>query len=194
MVARLTSFCLFFVAVSRSIDDTVSFPLVNHDVLRRKSKIVSTQARSPKAEDTFLLAGDVVSLSFFGVVQSIVDPLEPSFASLFGGDAVADYRLDVLANPLVASAVVVPCWLVAGLFFSDAYVTGASARTVEESLANVLRTYLWYLPCVTIALALSSCARHNGVPTIAAPDFTFCAGAISIVGSWRFTLASTIGR
>ena len=147
---------------------------------------------SPQMEDRLVLAGDAASLGLFSVVQSIVDPYEPSVAVLLGDDAVANYRLDLLANPLVASVVVIPCWLVAGLF-SEAYSANASLRTTEESLQNVLRTYALYLPCVTTALFLLS-EILNGTNMIAAPDFTFCAGAISVIGSWRFTLANTIGK
>ena len=148
------------------------------------------RALNPKADDTIVMTGDAASLCLFSIVQNIVDPYEPSVASLLGQDAVTNYRLDVLANPIVASVVVVPCWLVAGLL-SDAYVVGSSLRTTEESLKNVLQTFLLYIPCVTILLALLS---KQGDGTIAAPDFTFCAGAISIIGSWRYTLASTIGK
>eukprot|EP00588_Corethron_pennatum_P024564 CAMPEP_0194319648 /NCGR_PEP_ID=MMETSP0171-20130528/16085_1 /TAXON_ID=218684 /ORGANISM="Corethron pennatum, Strain L29A3" /LENGTH=174 /DNA_ID=CAMNT_0039076947 /DNA_START=41 /DNA_END=565 /DNA_ORIENTATION=- len=170
------------------IDDAASF--TTNNVWRQKCKIHQMSALSPKAEDTIVMTGDAASLCLFSVVQNIVDPFEPSVALLLGGDAVADYRLDVLANPLMASAVIASCWLLAGLF-SNAYVFGSSLRTTEESLKNVLSTYLLYIPCVTIVLALFS-SQGDGV--IAAPDFTFCAGAISIIGSWRFTLASTIGR
>ena len=99
------------------------------------------RALNPKADDTIVMTGDAASLCLFSIVQNIVDPYEPSVASLLGQDAVTNYRLDVLANPIVASVVVVPCWLVAGLL-SDAYVVGSSLRTTEESLKNVLQTFL----------------------------------------------------
>jgi len=185
-----TSLCLCLIVFFRSIDDTVSFA-INNGVCRGERKIHSMRAWNPKLEDTIVMAGDAASLGFFSIVQSIVDPFESLLATLLGGDAVADYSLDVLANPLVASVVVIPCWLVAG-FFSDAYIVGSSLRTAEESLKNALWTYLLYIPCVTIVLALFSALDDGAV--IASPDFTFCAGAISIVGSWRFTLATTLGK
>mmetsp|Transcript_20534 Transcript_20534/g.48336 ORF Transcript_20534/g.48336 Transcript_20534/m.48336 type:complete len:193 (+) Transcript_20534:224-802(+) len=183
---------LSLIAVLCSIDTAVSF-VGNRGGYASRAKLRSTQARrmiSPRTEDRLVLTGDAASLGFFGLVQSIVDPFEPSLSVALGEDAVADYRLDLLADPLVASAVVVPCWLLAGIG-SEAYTVGASLRTAEESLRNAVRTYALYLPCVAAVLFLAS--TLNGT-TVAAPDFTFCAGAISVVGSWRFTLANTIGR
>lgn len=188
MILLVSRTCVCILIMFRSIDSAASFTANN--VGRQTCKIHQMSALSPKAEDTIVITGDAASLCLFSVVQNIVDPFEPSVASLLGGDAVANYRLDVLANPLLASAVISSCWLVAGLF-SGAYVAGSSLRTTQESLKNVLGTYLIYIPCVTIALALLS---KQGDGVIAAPDFTFCAGAISVIGSWRFTLASTIGK
>ena len=124
------------------------------------------------------------------IASSVVDPLEPSVGALLGDDHVAHYRLDALADPFVASAVVVPCWLLAGAL-ADAYAPGASLRTAEDALRSVLLSYAIYLPCVATALFLLGQLRGAAV---AAPDVTFCAGALSVVGSWRFTLANTIGR
>jgi len=182
------------------VDTAVASFVVTPNV-RQRSKVHSTLAlpmMTPKTDDVIVMAGDAASLCFFSVVQNIVDPYEAPLESLLGGDVVADYRLNVLANPLLASAVVVSCWLTAGAF-SDAYATGSSLRTAQDSLINVLRTFVLYIPCVTLVLALLSggLLGNDGVTTtamIAAPDFTFCAGATSIVGSWRFTLAATIGK
>jgi len=205
LVSRLCCFLYVLMTLFSSccIDDATSFAptcTATHSInIRRQQqkegKLHPMRALNTKAEDTVVMTGDAISLSLFCGIQSIVDPFEPSVAALLGGDAVANYRLDALANPFVAVAVIVPCWVGAGILFSDAYVVGSMLRTNEESLKNVLQTFLFYIPCVTIALAGICLMQNDGhYGLISAPDFTFCAGAISVVGSWRFTLASTIGK
>ena len=169
--------------------------VVSFAILRRSNASENSVLRlgmTAKENDKLLWTGDAASLGLFSVVQSIVDPYEPSVGALLGDDNVANYRLDVLANPLLAAGVVIPCWLLAGKLV-NAYAVGSSLQTLEDSLGSVLKTYALYLPCVTITLLLVGLAT-NGTTQIAAPDFTFCAGVISIIGSWRFTLANTIGK
>jgi len=144
-----------------------------------------------KVEDKLVIIGDAASLCLFSFIQTAVDQFEPIIAGQLGLGAlvVPDYELQVLSNPFVASSVVVSSWLISGLF-TEAYITGASIRKMEETLWSVLKTFLLYIPCVTLILAIYS----NGFDRITAPDFSFCAGILSIIGTWRFTLAYTIGR
>lgn len=138
---------------------------------------------SGSVEDPLVLMGDASALCLYSVIQAAVDQLEPAAESL-GGDLVADYRLQALANPTVGSVVLIVSWILAGLL-SGAYRAGARSRTVDETFTNLVQTFAIYLPIVGVALVATS-----GGPQVAAPDLTFCLGAVSIIASWRVVLAS----
>lgn len=182
--------CLVLLLLSLlSIENVSSFSsfinnLSSRHIVKENDKLVRMSAQfEPRAEDAVVMTGDAVSICLFSVIQSTVDQFEPSATALIDG-----YRLQLLANPFVACSVVVPCWILAGLF-TDAFTIGASLRTKEEALLSLLQTFVWYLPSVTIILQLISDNDH-----IAAPDFSFCVGVLSILASWRFTLATTVGK
>ena len=167
---------------------------------RRSSAFLSTSWRAglPRmltdggAEmDRAVLAGDTASLLGYGAVQSLVDdalsPLAAKSPELFT-------QADSLAAPIFQAAVLAATWATIGTALG-CYQRRLTRPADSPGLALLAAVPPWLGSCALLLGALALLRSQLGVgPGASQAELDFFLGSATVVGGWRFVVATALPR